>query len=109
MPPHGAAFLLRETGNRKPPYGTCFGDSFVSALIRFCAAAGTPANTQFLVHPGKQQPMWTFTQAHIHPDDEVFCPTAIRVPKGLGVVDVDVEISMADARTMRARLHVLPS
>jgi hypothetical protein len=73
------------------------------------SAAGAPANTQFLIHPRKNQPLWTFSLSHIHPDDEAFCPTAIRVPKGLSTVDIDVEVSMADAATVRDRLHIFMS
>jgi len=73
------------------------------------SAAGAPANTQFLIHPRKNQPLWTFSLSHIHPDDEHFCPTAIRVPKGLTEVGVDVEVSMADASTMHDRLQILLS
>jgi hypothetical protein len=67
---------------------------------------GAPRPT---THPEHNHPLWIYSIDHIHPGDHNYSDLEIRIPIGLSAIDVDWEISMADAPVSRGTCRVIVS
>jgi hypothetical protein len=66
-------------------------------------AQGAPAIQS---HPLHGKPFWVLKIDHIHPEDTSYQVLAVHVPVTTPAIDIEYEVSMADAPTRRGSLRV---
>ena len=83
----------------------------VLANFRFPAelhvtVGGLPEYSHVEFHPELKLWVWVLERATIHPDDDFIASAVLTAPAGLSGFDIDVEMSMANAARVKAKLRV---
>lgn len=66
-----------------------------------------PQEGKFAKHPLSKRLVWALQDPHLHAGDTSSFDTAIKVPKGVSVVDILAEVSMRDRPSVSRQLRLV--